>query len=104
MVKKKKIFKVFPIISLWELITPGTWPVWGLRGLIGRINVGDHRTLLHTKYVSCEPDGFREDFLSFSHYKSMGANDHRGVTSLDPRGFIGKIYVGIIKHCYILNI
>ena len=33
-------------------------------------------TLLHTKYVSCGPHGFREeDFLSFSHYKSMGAND-----------------------------
>ena len=32
--------------------------------------------------------------LSFSHYKSMGANDPRGVASLDPRGLIGRIYVG----------
>ena len=48
----------------------------GPRGLIGRIYVGDHYTLLHTKYVSCMPHGFREeDFSSFSHYKSMGAND-----------------------------
>ena len=31
------------------------------RGLIGRINVGDHYTLLHTKYKSCVPDGFREE-------------------------------------------
>ena len=31
--------------------------------------------------------GFREeDFLSFSNYKSMGANDPWGVASLDPRG------------------
>ena len=46
------------------------------RVLIGRIYVGAHRTLLHTKYISCGPLGFREeDFLSFSHYKSMGAND-----------------------------
>ena len=33
-------------------------------------------------------------FLSFSHYKSMGANAPRGVASLDPRGLIGRIYVG----------
>ena len=33
-----------------------------LRGLI---YVGDHETLLHTKYVSCGPHGFREeDFFS----------------------------------------
>ena len=44
------------------------------RGLIGRIYVGDHKTLLYTKYISCGPHGFREeDFLSFSHYKFMGA-------------------------------
>ena len=29
---------------------------------------------IHTKYISCGPHGFEEeDFLSFSHYKSMGA-------------------------------
>ena len=62
MVSEKKIFKVVPIISLWELMTPGAWPVW----LIGRIYVGDHQTLLHTKYESCEPHGFKEeDFFKF---------------------------------------
>ena len=46
------------------------------RGLIGRIDVGDHYTLLHTKYISSGLHGFiEEDFVSFSHYKSMGAND-----------------------------
>ena len=30
-------------------------------------------------------------FLSFSHYKSMGVHDPRGVASLDPRGLIGRI-------------
>ena len=33
-------------------------------------------------------------FLSFSHYKSTGANDPRGVASLDPRALIGRIYEG----------
>ena len=52
---------------------------WGVanldpRGMVGRIYVGDHLTLLHTKYISSGPHGFgEEDFLSFSHYKSMGA-------------------------------
>ena len=65
------------------------------RGMIGRIYVGDHKTLLHTKYLSSGPYGFREeDFLSFSHYKFMGANEPWSVTNLDPRGMIGGIYVG----------
>ena len=45
--------------------------------------------------MSCGPHGSREeDFLRFSHYKSMGANDPQGMANLDPRGFIGRIYVG----------
>ena len=67
----------------------------GTRALIGRIYVGDHYTLLHTKYIICVSHGFREEeFLSFSKYKSMGNNDPRGMASLDPRGLTGRIYVG----------
>ena len=61
------------------------WSVASLEpwGLVGKIYVGDHLTLRHTKYISCGPHGFREvDFLSFSHYKSMGANDPSGDASL----------------------
>ena len=33
-------------------------------GMAGSIYVGDHLTLLHTKYRSCGPQGFRkEDFF-----------------------------------------
>ena len=36
------------------------------RDLIGTFYVGYHYTLLHTKYISCGPHGFREeDFLKF---------------------------------------
>ena len=35
-----------------------------------------------------------EDFLYSSHYKAMGAIGPWGVASLDPGGFIGRIYVG----------
>ena len=38
--------------------------------------------------------GFRKDFLSFSHNKSMGAIDPQGVASFDPRDLIGRICVG----------
>ena len=31
------------------------------RGMIGRINVEYHLTLLHTKYTSFRPCGFREE-------------------------------------------
>ena len=31
------------------------------RGMIDRIYVGDHLTLLHTKYLSSGPYGFREE-------------------------------------------
>ena len=77
---------------------------WGVasldpRCLIGRIYVGDHYTLLHTRYTSSGPHGFKEeDVLSFFHYKSMGANDPRGVAILSPRGLIGRIYVGGALH------
>ena len=43
----------------WESLDP--------RGLNGSIYVGDHHTLLHTKYISSGPHDFREeDFKSFS--------------------------------------
>ena len=75
------------------------WDVASLepRGLVSRIYVGDHLTLLYIKYISCGPKGFKEDdFLSFFffYYKSMGANNPQDVASLDPRGMLGRIYVG----------
>ena len=47
------------------------------------------------KYISCGLHSFREDdFLSLSYYKSLEANDSCGVANLDPRGMVGRIYVG----------
>ena len=75
-------------------MTPPPTPTQGMasmdpRGLIGRINVEDHKTLLHMKYISFGPHGLREeDFLSFSHYKSLGANDPQGTANLDPGAWL----------------
>ena len=32
-------------------------------GMVGRIYVGEHLTLLHTKYLSFGPHGFKEEFF-----------------------------------------
>ena len=42
-------------------MTPGAWPKSDPRGMIGRINVEYHLTLLHTRYTSFRPCGFIED-------------------------------------------
>ena len=34
------------------------------------------------------------NFLSIPHYKSMRANKPQSVANLDPRGMVGRIYVG----------
>ena len=52
-------------------MTPGAWPVWTV-GLMAS----------------------EKDFLRFSHFKSIGVNDARGTANLDPRGMVGRIYVG----------
>ena len=72
--REEDFFKFFPL-CLREFTTP--WDVASLdpTDLIGRIYV----TLLHSKYTSLGPHGFREeDFLRFSHYKSMGAISRHG--------------------------
>ena len=55
------------IISLWEL---HALILGNPKGLIGNIYIGGHKILLHTKYISCGPHGFREYFFLNSHYKS----------------------------------
>ena len=42
MVSEEKILEVFPIISLWELMTPGDVASLDPRGMVCRIYVGDH--------------------------------------------------------------
>ena len=61
MVKEKKIFFIF-----YYCMTMGDDDPRGVanldpRGMIGRIYVEYHLTLLHTKYSSFGPCGFREE-------------------------------------------
>ena len=90
-VSEKKIFLCLPF-------TPPPPPRDGARmdhrGTVGRIHKEDLYTLLLTKYESSGPCGFgEEDFLCFSHCKSMGAIDPWGGAIFDSRGMIGRIYI-----------
>ena len=56
------------------------------RGTVGIIYNGDYQTLLHTKYRSSGPCGFRvEVFLVLSHCKPMETIDLRVVAKFEPR-------------------
>ena len=77
-----------------ETINPRGLAKFDPRGMNGTIYVEDHQPLLHTKYQSCGPSGFREeDFFSFPNCKSMETIDPRGVAKFDPRDMAGTIYV-----------
>ena len=57
------------------------------RDMVGRTYVGDHQSLLYSKYISCGPYSYGiEDFLSFSNYKSMGAIDPHVHGKFSPKG------------------
>ena len=72
-VSEKKIFEFFSHSKSMETIDPRGVAKFDPRGMNGTIYVEDHWPLLHIKYQSCGPSGFREeDFFSFSHCKSMG--------------------------------
>ena len=61
MVSEKKIFLSFSHCKSMRANDPRDVASLDPRGLIGRIYVGDHYTLLYTKYISCRPHGFREE-------------------------------------------
>ena len=71
---------------------------------VGRIYKEDHYTLLQTKYENSGPCGFgEEDFLPFSHCKSVGANDPRGGAILTPGAWLAGFIQRSTIHCYIQN-
>ena len=68
-VSENKIFLCFSHCKSMGANDPPPPPVGAIfdpRGMIGRIYIEDHYTLLHTKYESFGPCGFGdEDFLTF---------------------------------------
>ena len=75
------------------------------RGIIGRIYVEYHLTLLHTKCTSFRPGGLRRRFLNVSHYKPMADNDAPGAWPIwTPGSRLAGIIKGLTKHCFTQNI
>ena len=66
-VLEKKIFLCFSHCKSMGANDPRGGAIFDPRGMIGRIYIEDHLTLLHTKYESSGPCGFgEEDFFIFS--------------------------------------
>ena len=74
--------------------------------MIGRIYAEYHYTLLHTRYTSIRPCGFRVEYsLMFSHYKPMADNDAPGAWPIwTPGARLARIRKGLTKHCFTQNI
>ena len=74
---------------------PGVWPIWTpgsqLAGIIKRL--AKHCFTQNIKALGLMVSE-KKIFLHFSYYKSMEANDPRGVANLEPRGMNGRIYEG----------
>ena len=64
-VSEKKIFLCFSHCKSMGANDPRGGAIFDPRGMIGRIYIEDHYTLLHTKYESFGPCGFGEDFFMF---------------------------------------
>ena len=59
-------------------LDPGVWLAGFMQG---------PSYIAHAKYISCGPNGYREDFFkSFFFHKSIETLESLGGASLDPRG------------------
>ena len=106
MVLKKTIFFLcFSNCKSKGAIDPRGGAISDPRGMLGRIYVNLHITMLHTKYRSFGCCGFREeDFSCIFHCKPMTDND---APRAGPVWTPGARLAGFIKrttiHCYIQN-
>ena len=84
----KEIILRFPIVSLWEMMTPGA--TQGAGFILGTTNHCNTQNIKALDLMVAE----KKIFFTFSYCKSAGEDDPRGVANLDPRCMIGRIYVG----------
>ena len=75
---------------------PGVWSIWTPGSRLAGIIKGftKHCFTQNIKALGLMVSEKKMFFYVLSYYKSMEANDPRGVDNLDPRGMIGRIYEG----------
>ena len=69
--RQEDFFMFLPYISLCKACDPIGRVIFGPRGIMETNLVEVHKVMLHTKYQSYRPYGFRQDFFMFSQYKPM---------------------------------
>ena len=74
---------------------PGAWQIWTPGSRLAGIIKGlpKHCITQNIKALGLMVSE-KKNFLRFSYYKFMEANEPRGMANLDPRGMIGRIYEG----------
>ena len=72
--------------SLWEQMAPKIWPNWTSGAWLVRFMQG-----ITQQYIRCGPYGFRGFFSMYSQWTIMTL---KVWTNFDPRGMVGRIYVG----------
>ena len=92
--EKKLFFTFFPIVRLWDLMTPRLGPFFDPSGLVRIIYVKLNITMMHAKYTSVGV----EDFSCISHYKPRADDAPRAGPLWNP----GNGWQNI--HCYTQNI
>ena len=88
-VSEKKSFNVFPIVSLWEIMTPGAGPFLTPGARLAGFTIHSYTQKRKALCLVVSENIF---LCFFPLCKSMGANDPRGGASFDPRGMVGRIY------------
>ena len=74
---------------------PRAWPIWTPGSRLAGIVKGLTKHCFTQNIKALGLMGSEKKiFYVFSYYKSMEANDPRGMANLDPRGMIGRIYEG----------
>ena len=90
-VSEKKIFYFFSHSKSMETINPRGVAKFDPRGMNGTIYVEEHQPLLHTKYQSCGPSGFREeDFFSFSNVSLWKLSTPGAWPNLTPGAWLAQ--------------
>ena len=95
--RRRRFFLCFSHCKSMGANDPRGGAIFDPRGMIDRIYIEDHYTLLHTKYESFGPCGFREDFFFYIFPMTPPGRGPYGPQGARLAGFMKRT----TRHCYI---